>query len=359
MLQEFNRIASEGETARKTDLLAFLKIFSLLLLGVASSTLGILYFIKFLKYWETFDGLLSFGFLCLGSVIVILESFFVRHILHLTGIHFLQSIIPLSLFFTNLAPEKISEGDPSIFVLLGGAALYFVVSLSGIISAKHILDNSLRVRFFSAAKPALAKFTTGILIFVSVIFYVSYFQWNYWNESISLKTGNLAVGLIEPSLKIAFPGTNADQSINEFLTRIAEIELQKLSAKSLSNANDDGFNLNSLTPNDRKIVISNTVAKIKESLESQPVVGAFSDTEKVRDVLYRVIKNYVSNLYQKTDKTVFGAISALILFFTLKTTIAVFYWLIELFAFIVYKLLMVLGFAYISFESSRKETIVI
>ena len=91
---------------------------------------------------------------------------------------------------------------------------------------------------------------------------------------------------------------------------------------------------------------------------TETLTGPLSESAPVNVVIYDQISRYVSRLSPNT-LTILGFVAALLLFFALKGFAALFYWLVILFAFVVFKFLVVIGFAYVNLETRSREYIML
>ena len=112
-----------------------------------------------------------------------------------------------------------------------------------------------------------------------------------------------------------------------------------------------------------EVLVANSNADLlmKQALEFKPnavVIGDESKYQLVKDVLFSLVKQKVENFSEKT-RSYFGLIVILIFFSTFKGIFGAFGWFIRFCAFLLYKILLILGFAYISVESRSREFILL
>jgi len=74
--------------------------------------------------------------------------------------------------------------------------------------------------------------------------------------------------------------------------------------------------------------------------------------------IFRIIKDYVDGIPPAT-KSVFSVVLAVLFFFSARGIAFLLYWLPELIAFLMFKLFMVTGFAYVGLESRSREFIML
>ncbi|MEK7086759.1 MAG: hypothetical protein AAB935_00685, partial [Patescibacteria group bacterium] len=80
--------------------------------------------------------------------------------------------------------------------------------------------------------------------------------------------------------------------------------------------------------------------------------------DTLNKAIFLGIKNYIKN-FPPNFTAVFGIVTALVFFAILKSVAVLFYWLVEIVALIVFKILLISGFAYISIENRSREFILL
>jgi hypothetical protein len=280
----------------------------------------------------------------------ILNVFFVKSRAKLNLIIFLESLAPLVIFWNKIYPT------PSK-VLLGGAAVFFVFLLIGASRSAKLLANGLKIQFWFTAKPFLTKAVSGFLIFLSVIFYLYYFQWGKFNDVLGQKFLDVFLVNAEPFLRFQLGNVSFRSSMDDFLKEVAETQLKriKLTISERSEQNFEGDFAN-LPPELKKQAIEKASLALKENLEK--TFGPLDSKKEVRIIIYEIIKKYFENL-RKQFKLLWDIGIVIIFFFTLKGLAALFNWLIIFIAFVLYKLAIVTGFAYVTLESRSREFILL
>lgn len=290
----------------------------------------------------------SIGFL----VVILLYIFFLHNKRVTVLLALLVSFAPLVLFHSKFGIL------PSIALVMG-SLVFFAFLVLGIRRGKVVLRNSVKVKFLLVARPALPKIITGLLLFLMVVFYLSYFEWGEYNEKIGKKISDDILKSSEPALKLWFPKTSVQQSVDEFIIKVAENQVEKSQREiAVSSGRDPQAISGLLPPLEKKRVVNSLAYELKKNLEG--AVGPLDSQEPVQGAFYRIVRERVQPSFEKTGfKSLIGVIISFILFTFLRSLAPLFYWLIEILTLITYKILLLTGFAYITFENSKKENIVI
>jgi hypothetical protein len=192
------------------------------------------------------------------------------------------SLAPLILFRDHLYP------DPS-YLLGGGALVAFLVLSAAVTRGRQSLENSLKIRFFQVAKTVTPKAITGILIMVSILFYLNYFSWGKFNDTLGRTfITQLLVGA-EPAIRLWFPGVSFNQTVGDFLKAIAarEVERVKLPLVTRSETNFQ-LDVSQLPPAERERLETRVAGELQKSLEA--IVGPLDPKESLTDGVYRLIQ---------------------------------------------------------------------
>lgn len=326
------------------------KLFLLLILGSLANVLCVFSFLKLLigaEYGYFGYALAAAGFfLAFG----ILQSFFVKSRAKLFGLLILESLVPLALFTKELMTA------PSMVLLIGSLISGILVAAGGLRGAKA-LSETIKVRFFEIAKVTTPKITTGIVLLLSVVMYVTYFEAGMFNEEAAKIVFKRTLSLSEPALQIWAPGTSFSDTLEKFLANSAERELEKLVAGSPSiMVSDTPLNIDSLTPIAKKKIVSEISTQIRLAIERY--TGPLNPTASLGDELYGIAKNYF-NKFSDVAKFATGIGVSVLFFFSLKGIFAVLYWIIWLVSFLLFKFFLSVGFAHIGLQTRSREFIVL
>jgi hypothetical protein len=315
------------------------------------SFFSIAFFVRFLTetqgvflIWSALAGL---GFF----TTLILLTFFAQSVKALAPFVVLGALAPLGAFTNHLIPS------PPIPLLVGIGILLLLV-ITGATRSNRILHNSLQIRFFPVAKPLMTRAVTGILIVISIVVYLTYFEWGSLDENTARRLSDEIVNSTDPVLKLWFTGVSVNQTTDEFLQAIAESQLRS-TKPNLSNIGEgDEESFHTLPEPEKKKLVIERADKFKSTLEQ--ATGPVAEGETVKTTVYRSAKKYIDDIAERANIVPYiGVAVALIVFTTLRSVSVLFHWIIELFAYAIFRLLIALGFAGIAVSRTQKEEIVI
>lgn len=325
------QIVSEAEVDR-----SFWKIF---VLGAILTILSFFSFFTYNRLFSSAEG--SFIFYTLSSsvlflVFVIQTSLLVKS----------YSKVALMVFLTTSA--ALASFYPRIDFILGvGALVYFLFLLFATRRGYTALANSLKIRFFSLARAILPKAVTGLIIFFAVIFFSHYFNpsTGIFNEHLQENFIKQIVNFGEPALRFFLPGFSAEQSTGENLSLFVKKQITSLVPDY------------ERYPAEVKTRIFNeTFATFKKNIEE--TIGPFNAAQPISENFHKYITGYLNNLSSKA-KLMAAIIVTFIIFMIIKGVAALFYWLIYFLAFLIFKLILVSGAAFIGSESRSREFVVL
>lgn len=339
-----------GET-KKSKILKTIKIASLGILGVTSSVAMAGYAERFLVSGDFGAAWFALLFAALFLVATALEAFLVKRVSVLFLLVLLQAVSPLALFTEKL---KAPEGGGALLVL--SAAFLLIFQIIGMKEGRATLENSLKIKALQTAKATIPKITTGLILFTSILLYLSYFIWGGWNDTMGKRLSDGVWEGAEPVLKVWIEGARADQTVDEFLRAATEAEIRKLKTKAAKERAAE-FDFDLLTPEEREKRVGEIVEKMKGEIKR--IAGPFEGSEKIKDVLYRTLKKQAegAGLGSKELRGPLGIVLTLIVFGLLKSLAFLISWVAELGAVMALKLLLAAGFAEVSFESASREKI--
>lgn len=320
--------------------------FKIILLGVLGAALNVAAIYKFNGFVETFDYTYlwlaasgSAGFL----ILLILKTFFVKRMWLMSALLFIETLAPLAIFKSSLFPN-------ADVALVGAWAAFFVLTLWGAGKGMRLLQNTLTVSFFPAARAVLAKSITGLLIFLSVIVYSAYVKAGKFNDEIGQKMMSGVLSSSGPIVSTMFPGVSFDQTIKEFLDVIAKAQLRKMNAASLRGAQGE------VSPQIQRTLILQISGGLLNAL--QDAVGPIDENSPVKIAVYKLARGYMENL-PPNIKNAAGILLIVFVFLTLKGIAFFLYWFVELIAFLAFKLLIITGFAYVNLQQRSREFIML
>lgn len=319
----------------------FFKIAILAILGIFLSFATVYAFNRFvltLDYQYVWYLVLASAFFL---SFLVLNVFFIKSFLILFIVIFLETFAPIALFYKEL------YSAPSWTLIIGFLlSCYFTVS--GARKGINFLSNSLKIKFFAIAKPTLVKSVTGFLIVLTAIVYFNYFENGKLNDKIGEKLLGGVLNPANPMLDIFIKGLSFEQSGKVFFDLIAESQLKKM---DLGNQQND-FQSDKA----KQIMIEQTGEELRNVFAG--IIGSFDPSNSVKTIIYKLIKNYLNSIPEGIQPFIGGG-TLLLIFITLKGVAMFLYWIVEFIAFVIYKLLIVLGFAYINLQSRSREFIML
>ncbi len=332
---------------------ADLKIWKVLLWGALSIGAGFIFVASFERWLLSFNSF-YFWSLVVSAIVfwsfATLQVFFVKGLGKLALITFLECVAPLGLFFARVYPA------PS-YVLLGGAAAAFLLAFLAIRRGRSFAGNSVELRFVDVAKVFLPRFVAAWLIFLSVLFYLSYFTWGYFSPNLKTAFLDNTISAAAPVLKIWIPGFSLDASVHDFLQTLA---LSELSAGKYNpiGVSDQNFTVyfSQLSKAQQTELLDAATKQLEQTATAR--FGTFDPNESMLQFTDNLVTVYFANFIDRTGWLTPVLIAAAV-FFIFKGIVALFYWLIALVAFILFKLLIVLGFARTSIESRSREFVLL
>jgi len=348
MINQAPEIISQSKI-EETDYNA-LKIILLGVIGVAASIFTVYEFDQFLltfQYaflWFALSGMLAF------LVINILLTFFVKHFTITFGIILTETFAPILFFVSQFS-------KPNIEILFVGFILFFVFTLFGLGRGVRTFRNSIRMKFFEITKVVTPKLVTGILILASFLFYGEYFLWGSANEAMTRTVFNGTLKSTESVVHLWYSDVSSEQTVNDFFGSIIAAQLKKTPQITI-----DGVPVNirdglkDLTPEMQKKVMSTLSDELRKKAEEK--VGALNPDAKVGDVIFEYIKDWISTL-SSSMKLTLGVGVTILLFFSIKSLMFLFYWLINVIAFLIFKLLIVANFAVPGYETRTREFVLL
>ena len=338
--------ANEAEIDRSV-----LKIVLLTLISVGFSVLSVKLFLNFLLNVQS-----GFFFLWLGAavaflVVVLLQTIFIKSKIKLVGIMFLQGIIPLALFIDQLYPVI----SVPLMVGTGFFALFLVL---GSFKGWRFLGESLTIRFSFMAKIVLPKVVMGMIFLLLSVMYVQYFELNKFTDVLGESIVSETLIASEPVVKLWFPNISFNQSVRSFFESVAEAQLRNIRVET---TRSDGARVSvefkTLTDDIKKQIVSDAGEKVRVVFEEKSG-SSFSPDASIKSAVFLATKKYIQTNSEKMG-SLFPIIIMIVAFFSFKGIFSLIHWLISLIAFLIYKFLVAVGFAYVNLESRSREFILL
>jgi hypothetical protein len=322
------------------------KIIVLGIFGIAASVASVAGFDRLvsaadnLYLWPTIIAFTVFLVVC------ILQIFLVKGLGKLTLMSFLESAAPLALFWDKVYPQTSAT-------LVVGAVLAFVFLFVAAKRGHSFLGNSLKVRFFETSKVFLPKLVTGFLIFFSVILYLNYFEWGNFTPEMGRRIVSGLLSGSEPVVKIVMPDVSLNGTVRDLLRGLAAGELRNKSLQipGLS-PNSPETEFKNIPKQYQEKYIDDAADQLEKAFKSR--FGNVNPNAKVSDFVYGLVDRYLAGLLESSPWALPAAVMLLFLFF-LKGIFVLLYWFFILIAFLVFKMLIVFGSAYLGAETRSRE----
>ncbi len=343
------QIVSESKEAEEDK--SWWKLIFLALLGAGANWGAFYYFARFMAGLTAPSFWLFVALFVLSLIFVVLETFFIKSFWRLFVTVAVGTFAPLLVFYHEFG--NANQNFMRILILGFIVGFYFV--FSGIRRGHRMLGNSLKVRFFEVSRRILPRAASGFLIALAVVFYLSYFSWNLAPRNAGEILVDGMIRSAEPVAGIVVPGLamSGDEKMGDFLKSVAESEAQKVKI-NVTDQNQDiiGETFNSLPPDYQAQVVSQITDQLEAGLKSK--FAAFDPNQTVSEFAYMAASQYFLK-FEFWLGPYAPIILAAILFFVAKGAMALFYWLIELMAFLLLKIFIVFGFAYTTLETKTRE----
>lgn len=327
-----------------------LKITLLGVIAVAVSIFTVYEFNQFLLTFQyAFLWFSLFGMLAL-LILNIFLVFFVKHFAITFGVVFAEAFFPLIFFFSYFK-------GPHIEVLLGGFFLFFIFLLLGIGRGVSRFRNSIKMRFFEITKVVTPKLVTGFLILASVLFYAQYFLWGSINETMARGIFDESLRSSEPIVHLWYSDISTDQTVGEFFSALTTSQIKKNPEVTINgvpvNIRDGLKEL----PLEMQVKIMGTLSsELQKKVEDK--VGPLNQNATVSDELYRFLNEWLDTLTPNI-RTMLGIMATVLLFLVVKGFAFLVYWIINLLAFLIFKLLVVANFAVPGYETRTREFVIL
>lgn len=277
-----------------------------------------------------------------------------------------KKFVFLSFALISFSPAFIFGFSP---VLLGGLALFFILIFFGFRSLKMEKDMySLKLRPRWILSHGLGQFFLGFSLVISLVFYLS--PAGEFRMEVPRPLFDKIFEQFQPIISAQLPALDPKMTVDEFLvTQYILLPRAQGGGHNSSNNNFLSFLRNpafgevskiTQQPNEnylKKLISQNqkTLEAGKKSLSS--ALGMeIKGEETMKDVLFRLLNKQlviITKPYQEYISIGF----VLVIFLTLLTVNLPYRWITGFFAWIIFKIFVLLGMAKIQKETVEKETI--
>ncbi len=326
------------------------KILLVGLIGLGASGGAFHYFINFIAEPGASDFWLFVSCFVLFLVIAILQVLFFKDLWKILLASAVQVLAPVFFFANEFSGP---DANATRILILGFLVGYYFVFL-GVRRGHRMVQNTIKLRFFEISRRTLPRVASGVLIVLSVVVYLSYFSWNLAPKDVGLLVTDGLLEGVKPFSNIIVPGGVIDPAGNmgDLIKSLALAKVQESKITVQDQNQSVSVAYGSLPPDYQAKVLNTVIGEMQSALQAK--FSSFSSGETVGQFTYAVASDYFAKFSSFTGP--FASILVVaILFFLAKGTLALFYWLIEFIAYVIFKALIVFGFAYVNLETRTRE----
>ncbi len=322
-----------------------IKLTSIVIIGVALSffTSHFIYraFIT-LDLWMFIGGAIT---ALLFFVVLSLETLFLPRTAQLVPLVVLQTLPIAAAFVSYLYP------DLSTIILVGLVVFVFFAAW-GVKRGATAVRNSLSIKAAQVAHIAVPKIAVGLLVFGVLAAYTHFFSFGNLSEEVGKEIFDKTLNASVPAVNVWMPGLSFDMGVYGAIRQVSEIQLKRSKFELLK----QGVNFDELPPSAQKELLDKTSEEVGLALEN--LLGhEIQADQPLRDALYLTLTEQLSKL-PKTVAIIAQVIAALALFYVLRFIMWILYIPVELLTFVLFKILLLLGFVEIATEQTQREVVV-
>jgi hypothetical protein len=270
------------------------------------------------------------GSLLLFAAFSVLEAFLAKYTRRAILVVFLQSVATVAFFW---------RVDWRVLAVTWGVVFVFLAW--GYVSGKWRLANSIEIPFFGASGTTLGKFTTGILIFMILIYVPQLSSGNVL--VISQKSFGTFFDWAASIVNDFYPSVSLDGTFANFSNSLATMELQ----------NNPSFQ--SLSPDEQNAAITQQTQQFESAFIGN-ATGTIATSSPASDAFYNVFRG-MANAWQSESGGWFIVGWIAVIFIALRSVGIVFNWLAQFVTLVFYELLLATGFMKIREEEHIREVI--
>lgn len=284
--------------------------------------------------WNQFwiASLLALGFL----IIFLLDVFFIKSLQWIAIVIFLESGALLAGFYDQFSKS-----------LLAGALLAALILFLAHFSGHSEMKNLLKIKFWRVSKIVVPKALAAIALFVSIAYYAN-LQGNVLGREdffISRSSFEKIIAPSNPLIKKIVPEFDLSLSTGELINKLAQAQVEGNPQAKI------------LPEGAKKQLVAATTSDLEKKIND--FLGTTLDTKaKVSDAIYGAMIKKVSGLSDES-RGIFQIGLAALIFLTIIGFVLPIRWLVSSIAFLVYEILIALGFAFVSLEGRSKEIVLL
>ena len=239
--------------------------------------------------------------------------------------------------------------DKFSFWIFVGAVLAALAFFWGNLAGLQELENLLKIKLWRVSKRAVPKAIIGLAVFVSLVYYANV------EESGLSKPGQFFISaptfekyFIQPAapfLKNFIPEFDLSMTAGDLIESMARGQIESSPQAQL-------------LPKAAKELFVNQAAQESERQLSEWIGMPINPKSKISEVIYDAMVKKILELPAEV-KNVIPAATALLIFLTIISFTWLIRWLSTFVAYLVYEILLALGFAAVMMESRSREIIVL
>lgn len=251
----------------------------------------------------------------------------------------LEKVVVLDVFFTVAFVAPFYESMSGLFLL--GIVLAAACLMWGNVAGARELRDRNKIHFFAPSRRALGKAGTGLALFFTILYFVMQ------------GTGAIISRAFFDQLLLSGSGI-----VQSFVPGVSPADTFEQAATSvLMNQLNTAPEFAGLTPQMKREVLAKSLAEFQAKASGYLGISV-NPKEKITDILYAALESRLGGLGEPVRRLVVIALAALI-FFTLRGIVAIVAWLALVLSFIIYEVLLALGFATVVLESTSREIIIL
>lgn len=289
-------------------------------------------FLKLFFLSENFNFLLiSVFFASIFLIIFFLQSFFIKNFLNATAIVFFECLGLLAGFYDRIFNPMIIGSV--VFVLF----ILFLANRNGRMESQNMIKISLK----RIGKAVLPKAIAAIFLFSSIIYV------NSNGKEFLISQSNFEKILLPTTIiiKKVYPTIDLSLSIKDLAVNLANEEVGKIP------------NFEILPKSERAKIINQSAKKMEDTISS--FFGEkINSTLNIYQASYELAMKKFNEFSEETKSMILIGV-AFIIFLTLEGLAWPFRLIITFLAYIIYEILLAVGFITVSLEGISKETIVL
>lgn len=277
--------------------------------------------------------------------VFLLDIFFVKQTYRSWLIIFLEMAAIVAAFFD----VKAAYVGNNFFVFTVVFIASFLLLIWADYSGRQTIQDLLKIKFWHVGKASLPKAVFGIALLSSAIYYNISYSGDLAKREfpISFSAFERLVAPTSGVVRRFIPEFNPSSSFGDAISRLAKRQLESAPQFDL------------LPEEQKKILLSRTVAEFNKT--AADFIGnnlVLNSDETLGRVLYDVAVNRFANLPENIKSAAPVGIAVAIFLIIIGFALPI-RWIVTILAYIVYQILLALGFATVAMEGKSKEVVIL